>query len=83
MIFEIKTKPLIALVYRESRGSRHYSFDSLDTLAKWCAKKPYRDEFLKVSPIGKSRKVRPAIQIHASCAPAFMAQFVTSLWVVS
>lgn len=47
--------PLAALVYRFGKGCRQYAFETADDLAAWAARRPYKNEQLRVMPV-KDRK---------------------------
>lgn len=63
---------LIALVCRPMKtGCRQYPFHSIEDLKKFCARKPYRDELLKVIAI-KDRRELGRRMLHASMAVEFV-----------
>lgn len=62
----------IALVVRDGKGCRQYTFDTLDELKAWTERKPYRNEKLLVLPMyGRrflGRETMPASEAHGYVA---------------
>jgi hypothetical protein len=47
----IPRPPLVALVYRFGKGCRQYPFGTVEELAAFASKHPYRNEQLRVMPV--------------------------------
>lgn len=47
----------VALVYRKKTGCRQYCFDTVEALADWASRHPYRNEDLRVQVIHGRRFV--------------------------
>lgn len=56
---------LIALVYRIGKGCRQYPFHDVESLDKFCRRKPYCNEFLNVHVVN-GRKIVRASAMQAS-----------------
>ena len=49
--------PLAALVYRANKGCRQYAFGTVDALAAWATRHPYKNEQLRVMAVKDGKYV--------------------------
>lgn len=47
----------LMLVYRVKTGCRQYPFDSMEAFRKWTARRPYRNELIRVQVIGTDDRI--------------------------
>lgn len=67
---------IIALVYRAKSGCRQYPFETVEALAYFSTRHPYKNEHLKVIPIINGKLGTPFIA-HASNAAARLQQEIS------
>jgi hypothetical protein len=67
----------IALLYRDGKGCRQYTFDTVEELAAWAARKPYREEHVFVMPMHR-RQFLGKERMQATKAAEFVAKAVNT-----
>lgn len=66
--------PLAALVYRVGKGCRQYAFETVEELAAWAARPPYKNEQLRVLVATDDGKLAPEKLLPAREAAEYVRQ---------
>ena len=71
----MSARPLVALVYRFGKGCKQYPFETVEALASFASRHPYRNENLIILPV-RDRKLLEKRIVPAADAAEYVSTVI-------